>query len=95
MTRNDTSSQDQFDELFDELLRTTAEQHRLSGTNGRDFKRLIDIRDRLHLVRSELAAARLSLAASSAVESSTGEAEVQTPAPTMQRRPVYRIRNAH
>ena len=59
-TRSDTEIR--FDSLFGRLLSTLAEEDDMRS-GGEAFARLIEVRDRLHALRSDLAAVRTRMAA--------------------------------
>jgi hypothetical protein len=61
MRYTQSSTKARFDDLFGRLLRTVAEEQDIRST-GETTARLIEIRDRLHSLRSDLAAVRIRLA---------------------------------
>lgn len=57
MNHPNTTTRTTFDDLFKRLLSTVAEEHDIEA-NGGTVKTLIDVRDRLQGLRSDLAAVR-------------------------------------
>jgi hypothetical protein len=62
MKTRSTTTKARFDDLFSRLLRTVAEEQDIRS-NGEAFASRIEVRDRLHALRSDLAAIRGRLAA--------------------------------
>jgi hypothetical protein len=62
MTIDTKTAQETFDRLFNQLLSTLKEERNFrSGAGGAN--ELVDVRDRLHAIRSELAIARHDISA--------------------------------
>jgi hypothetical protein len=57
MKQPNTATDARFDDLFSRLLSTVAEEQDIR-TSGGTLAKLIDVRDRLHALRSDLAAVR-------------------------------------
>lgn len=62
MKTRSTTAKARFDDLFSRLLRTVAEEQNIRSTGETSLK-LVEVRDRLHALRSDLAAIRSHLAA--------------------------------
>lgn len=74
MVQPNTTTNTEFDDLFDQLLNTVAEEQDIRSGGGTSTG-LIEIRDRLHALRSRLATVRNLLATVTA----TGLHEGQPP----------------
>jgi hypothetical protein len=62
VTHPNNTTKTTFDDLFNRLLSTAAEEHDIKA-NGGTVTALIEVRDRLHGLRSDLAAVRDRLVA--------------------------------
>lgn len=94
MNRNDTHPPTRFDELFGELLRTVEEEHSIRSKTP-DPVRLIEVRDRLSALRSELAAVRSTGLGDSERQDRSPKPTIPPRTPNAHRLFFRRIRHAH
>ena len=86
MTQPNNTTKSVFDDLFNRLLSAVAEEHDIKA-NGGTVTALIDVRDRLQGLRSDLAAVRERLVAETTKRLSDPQAtalrHIATPAPAV------------